>query len=187
MSTGRRYSLTEKREILRYRANHTYEETSQKFGVSQMTLARWSKRIMLNSSNTGKLDLSHTSDAATPESERLKFIGSLLDVLKFNEGVKYVALISDSGEFIASTGAKEVPDEMVLANTAALLALGDRASRAFMQGDLDMVLTKASSGATLILGAGPKACLVMFLDDTMNLLQFFPVIDKVRTAIKNFY
>ncbi len=117
----------------------------------------------------------------------MKFIESLLQVLKFNEGVKYAALISVSGELIASIGAKEVPDEMVIANIAAILSLGDRASRAFLQGELDMVYTKASNGATFIAGAGPNAAIVLFLENSVNLIPFFPVIDKIRNAIKNFY
>ncbi len=108
-------------------------------------------------------------------------------MLKFNDGVNYVALVSVSGELIASTGTKEVPDEMIVATIAAILSLGDRASRAFGQGELDMVFTKASNGATFLAGAGPNACVVMFLDAGTNLIQFFPIIDKVRTAIKNFY
>ncbi len=186
MSTGKRYTLAEKRKILRHLQDHTYEETSKEFGVSQMTLARWSKRIMLDNPNDETFGEPNTSGGANQASERMKFIESLLQVLKFNEEVKYVALISDAGQLITSVGTEEVSDDKLVANTAAILAVHDRTAREFRQGMLNLVYTVASNGGMLIAGAGPHACVVMLLDNGVNLVQFFPIIDKIRNALKNF-
>ena len=42
---GRRYSFSEKKEILEYLESHTYKETCEKFGISEPTLARWKRMI----------------------------------------------------------------------------------------------------------------------------------------------
>ena len=42
---GRRYSFTEKKEILSYLEFHTYKDTCEKYGISEPTLARWRKMI----------------------------------------------------------------------------------------------------------------------------------------------
>ena len=56
---GRRYSFTEKKEILNYLKNHTYKETCEKFGISEPTLARWRKMIRSESKkNKQKLVIS---------------------------------------------------------------------------------------------------------------------------------
>jgi predicted regulator of Ras-like GTPase activity (Roadblock/LC7/MglB family) len=186
MSTGRRYSLAEKREILRYRADHTYEATCQKFGVSQMTLARWSKRIMMQADNT-----TNTPKDSSPLVEKVKFLESLLQVLKFNEGVLSVSLVNDMGEIVTSVGTQMVGQELIAANTAAMLALGERSSRTFMQGNLDIIFTRSSEGATLIAGAGQHAVIVLLFEGSVDLIklftQDFPVIDKIRNVIKNLY
>ena len=44
MASGKRYTREEKDEIMEYRQTHTYRETADKYNVSQMTLARWSRR-----------------------------------------------------------------------------------------------------------------------------------------------
>ncbi|OLS13512.1 MAG: hypothetical protein RBG13Loki_2883 [Promethearchaeota archaeon CR_4] len=191
MSYGRRYSLAEKREILRYRETHTYEETSQKFGVSQMTLARWSKRI----SRWSNRDMTNTPTTPKPIVElpygvRLD-LWSLLQVLKSIDGVNVISLVSDEGKSIASLGTETVNEGKLLAMTAALLSLGERSSREFEQGNLEMMLTKANGGTTLVVGAGEHAVLVMLFDASADLSKLFardfPLIDKIREVVKTLY
>jgi len=56
---GRRYSFTEKKEILNYLETHTYKDTCEKFGISEPTLARWRKMIKSESKkNRQKLVIS---------------------------------------------------------------------------------------------------------------------------------
>lgn len=42
---GRRYSFSEKKEILNYLENHTYKETCTKYGISEPTLSRWKQTL----------------------------------------------------------------------------------------------------------------------------------------------
>jgi len=53
---GRRYSFSEKKEILKYLENHTYKDTCEKYGISEPTLARWRKMIK-SESKKNKLKL----------------------------------------------------------------------------------------------------------------------------------
>jgi hypothetical protein len=56
---GRRYSFTEKKEILHYLETHTYKDTCEKYGISEPTLARWRKMIKSESKkNRQKLVIS---------------------------------------------------------------------------------------------------------------------------------
>ena len=52
MSHGKRYSAKERKEILSYLENHTYQETMEKYKVSQMSLARWVKQKENRNTNT---------------------------------------------------------------------------------------------------------------------------------------
>jgi len=42
---GRRYTFSEKREILDYLENHTYKEACTKYGISEPTLSRWRQAL----------------------------------------------------------------------------------------------------------------------------------------------
>ena len=42
---GRRYSFSERKEILEFLENHTYKETNEIYGISETTLSRWRKTI----------------------------------------------------------------------------------------------------------------------------------------------
>ena len=42
---GRRYLFPEKKEILKYLEKHTYKDTSEKYRISEPTLARWRNMI----------------------------------------------------------------------------------------------------------------------------------------------
>ncbi|MHA2258888.1 MAG: helix-turn-helix domain-containing protein [Promethearchaeota archaeon] len=56
---GRRYSFIEKKEILHYLETHTYKDTSEKYRISEPTLARWRKMIKSESKkNRQKLVIS---------------------------------------------------------------------------------------------------------------------------------
>ena len=56
---GRRYSFTEKKEILNYLETHTYKDTCDKYGISETTLSRWRKAIRSGSKkNRSKIIIS---------------------------------------------------------------------------------------------------------------------------------
>ena len=40
-----RYTTEQKQEILEFARNHTYQATTEKYGVSEMSIARWKKEI----------------------------------------------------------------------------------------------------------------------------------------------
>jgi len=91
MSSGKRYSKEEKEEIMHYRLNHTYRETADKYSVSQMTLARWSRKYKIEGITGDR----YTGDPAYK---------TFLEVLKYLEGVRSVALFNDmtDGSSVAS-------------------------------------------------------------------------------------
>ncbi len=74
---GKRYSNEEKQIILEFLKDHTYEETQNKFKVSQTTLARWSKE-----------------DSTNTKSKLEEQIGPCLKMLKLIEGVQNISLLS---------------------------------------------------------------------------------------------
>jgi hypothetical protein len=91
MSHGKRYNAKEKKEILDYLENHTYREAMDKFGVSQMSLARWVKNKERRNTNTL---LPHINEEIQNELRiHLKIIENL-------EYVKATALVSNSGQVI---------------------------------------------------------------------------------------
>jgi len=115
-------------------------------------------------------------------------LGSLLQVLKTIDGVRALSIVADTGIPVASLGTENMDEGMIAAMTAALLSISGRASQEFNQGNLEMILTKATGGTTLIVDAGPHATMVMLLDETVDLAKLFTrdfaVIDRIRTIIK---
>nr|MDO8114743.1 helix-turn-helix domain-containing protein [Candidatus Sigynarchaeota archaeon] len=108
MASGKRYTDEEKDEIMQYRQTHTYQETADKFNVSQMTLARWSRDYK------NKIIGDRISGDA---SFRIP-----MQVLKYLEGVKAVALLSDSGETVSLITESTFYEDILFVGTIALLA-----------------------------------------------------------------
>ena len=91
MSYGKRYSATERKEILNYLNEHTYEETMEKFGVSQMSLARWIKNKKKRDTNTIPPLL---------ENEVQKELQVYLGLIENSKIVRAAAIVTAAGELI---------------------------------------------------------------------------------------
>jgi len=175
MSQGRRYTEEEQEEILRYQRTHTYLETSEKYGVSQMTLARWARR--------SKMSILNYTGIEAPQD-----LATILQSLKFLEGIKVISVISSIGQTVASIGLEKASETTIAAITAAILSLGDRASGMVGQGKLEMVCMKSSEGTIIVIGAGETAVLVLLFDGSADVGNIFtkelPLINRVRSAIE---
>ena len=174
MSTGKRYSKEEKEEILRYRTTHTYQETVTQYGVSQMTLARWS----------------HAFKDIKPAEERVSgdsSFSTLLSVIKYLEGVKAVAIINDNGELVADMMDPDINEDVLLYITIPLLGLWDRTNKDLGLGNPQMMITKNANGIMIIMSAGKTALLSIIFSNAVEistvLTQHLSMIDRVREDI----
>jgi predicted regulator of Ras-like GTPase activity (Roadblock/LC7/MglB family) len=176
MSSGKRYAPEAKDEIMQYRQTHTYEETSDKYGVSQMTLARWSREYKIKVIAGDRL----TGDSV---------YGTALRVLKYLEGVKAVALYSDEGTTVAMISENTLYEDTLLMVTLGVLSVSDRSSQMLDIGKLEMTMTKCTGGLLFMREAGPKMLLVMLYGGNVDVhkivVQEFPFIDRVRQDIRN--
>lgn len=183
MSHGTRYSKEERMNILQYRQSHTYQETAKEFGVSQMTIARWEKRYMRNITNTKAVEI----DSFLTREE----FTALLQVVKFLEGVKMVALISAEGQVLSSVGDAGISEEMVAAQTIRLLSTTEQLAQGVGFQSTELALVKTQTGMFLVLGAGPLAVMVIIFDATVDLTrivsQDLAMIDRVRGEISSRY
>ena len=96
MSSGKRYTPEEKNAIMQYRQTHTYQETADKYGVSQMTLARWSSvqaRLQEQQGWPWGCGERVAGDA---------MYTTALQALKYLEGVKAIALYDDEGRTVTT-------------------------------------------------------------------------------------
>ncbi len=91
MSHGKRYTAKERKDILSYLENHTYQETIEKFGVSQMSLARWVKNKKKRETNT-------TPPLLNTESQNELQI--YLKIVEKMDNVIATAIITAAGELI---------------------------------------------------------------------------------------
>ena len=88
-SPGKRYSAKERKEILRFLEKTSYRETMEKYGVSQMSLARWVKNKKRRETLPEQLN-----EKIQKEIEiHLKLIDNM-------DNVKSTALITDGGGLI---------------------------------------------------------------------------------------
>ena len=176
MSSGKRYSKEEKEEIMHYRQNHTYRETADKYSVSQMTLARWSRKYKIEGITGDR----YTGDPAYK---------TFLEVLKYLEGVRSVALFSDmtDGSSKASIIENGISEDGLFLGMLTYLSASSRTVEEFDLGTLDINLTKTSKGFLLIRGAGSNVLLIMVYrgnTDFQKLVnQDFPLIDRVCADI----
>ncbi|MBN2152462.1 MAG: roadblock/LC7 domain-containing protein [Candidatus Lokiarchaeota archaeon] len=176
MSSGKRYTPEEKGEIMQYRQTHTYQETADKYGVSQMTLARWSRLQKDKVIITNRL----SGDPA--------YAGAL-QALKYLEGMKAAALYSDAGEVVSTISDSTLYEDALFTPTVALLAAADRFAQEVDIGRLEMVLTKCAGGLLFMLEAGPRSLLVLLYGGSVDVrkivVQDLPFIDRVRQDIRS--
>ncbi len=183
MSSGKRYSPEEKDEIMRYRQTHTYQETADKYGVSQMTLARWSRVHARLQEKQG-----------LPWGCGERVAGDIvyttaLQALKYLEGVKAIALYDDEGRTVSMISENTFHEDILPGPTIAMLSVADRSSRMIDIGRLEMILTKCTGGLLFMLEAGTKLVLVLLyagnVDVRKIIAQDLPFIDRVRQDIRN--
>jgi predicted regulator of Ras-like GTPase activity (Roadblock/LC7/MglB family) len=183
MSSGKRYTPEEKEEIMQYRQTHTYQETADKYGVSQMTLARWSRahaRLQEQQGWPWGCGERVAGDAT---------YATALQALKYLEGVKAIALYDDEGRTVSMISENTFHEDILPGPTIALLSVADRSSRLIDIGKLEMVLTKCTGGMLFMLEAGTKLVLVLLYAGNVDLrkiiAQDLPFIDRVRQDIRN--
>ncbi len=176
MSSGKRYTPEEKEEIMQYRQTHTYQETADKYGVSQMTLARWSRLHKDKAIITDRV----SGDPA---------YANALRALKYLEGVKAVALYSDAGQVVATISDNTLYEDALFMPTIALLSAADRSAKEIDLGRLEMVLTQCAGGLLFMLEAGTRLLLVMLYGGSVDvrkiIAQDLPFIDRVRQDLRN--
>jgi len=97
MSHGKRYGVKERKEILEYLQSHTYQETMEKFDVSQMSLARWVKNQKRREEPYATIPLLNVS---LLNADSVKEIQIYLKLLENLENVRAVSLITAAGELI---------------------------------------------------------------------------------------
>lgn len=115
-------------------------------------------------------------------------LATILQALKFLEGIKVISVISAVGQAVASIGVEKDSETAIAAITAAILSLGDRASSMVGQGKLEMVCVKSSEGTIVVIEAGETAVLVLLFDGSADVGNIFtkelPLINRVRLAIE---
>lgn len=170
MSQGKRYGTEEKKEILQYRQTHTYLETSQKYGISEMTLARWSRKLR---------DKDSREEHITGEQKYIPLIHGI----KYLEGVKAAAIVNDEGIALASYLIGGESEDALRLISVALLAAADHASDELETGNIETILIKCVEGLILIQGAGPKLCIAIVFNEKMDITtiasQAFPILNRI--------
>ncbi|MHA1522724.1 MAG: hypothetical protein ACTSRK_21380 [Promethearchaeota archaeon] len=180
MSSGKRYSKDEKEEIMYYRQTHTYRETADKYSVSQMTLARWGRKYK---------NKQVTRDYFTGDPAYKTF----LQILKYLEGVKAVAIFSDmtDGSAVASITDNNLSEDTLFLAMIGLLSAGARSTKDIGLGALDMMMTKNKDGILYIRGLGPTLLMIMIYDGNVDVhrivTQDFVLIDRVRQDISKIF
>ena len=196
MSTGKRYTKEEKKEILKFRETHTYQETSEKYGISQMTLARWSQRLRRNEKEEKpeviKKEVKIQIGESLNDLQRAKAmeLAKAAEVIKFIQGVKNIALIIDEKQLLALISIKELNllerNELVVITVEAL-NVGRHARDQLKTGGFEMIFIKSKLGSILVYGVGPHLVMSLLFDkesDFKALFQDdFAVIERVAQLL----
>jgi hypothetical protein len=91
MSHGKRYSAKERKDILKYLETHTYQETVDKYGVSEMSLARWVKNKTRRETNT---------QAPLLDKETQREFQIYLNLIESGDKINAVAVVTAAGELL---------------------------------------------------------------------------------------
>ena len=174
MSHGKRYTVKERKEILVYLENHTYQETMEKFGVSQMSLARWVK-------NKEKRETNTTTTLLNAEVQ--KEVQIYLKLVESMKNVRAVAIVTAAGELILPNSASgfhsifsNVNDITVIISNLLLCAQGFTAAavkdQKQMNAVFDDVSIKTPIGTFLLKGI-ERAVLVILFNPGSSLSEIF--------------
>ena len=166
MSHGKRYSAKERREILKYLENHTYQETMDKFEVSQMSLARWVKNKEQRETNTLSSLLSQ---------ETKNELQIYLNLIESTENVRAVALVTVAGELILpqtmgfSSIFQKVEDVSKITANLLLCAQGFTSAvvndQKSMKATFDDISIKTPLGTFFLNGVGKAVLVTLFTPD----------------------
>lgn len=112
---------------------------------------------------------------------RIDQVQQVLDRLKSASGdIKASALMSADGLMIASSLPPETDEDQVGAMSAALLSMGERATRELALGALERVLLQGQNGYVMMSAAGSEAVLTVLARQYAKLGLLF--IDVSRAA-----
>jgi predicted regulator of Ras-like GTPase activity (Roadblock/LC7/MglB family) len=198
MEHGKRYGQDEKEEILRFRETHTFQETNAKFGVSMMTLFRWSRKsgntqkIMKRDENKLNMIVRYNEGNTDAEFKAKAFeLAKVLEVLKYIQGIKAIALINEEGELVSMLATEDFQDVDMNMIIISILAVSQRAIDQLILGKLEMDLIKATMGMLLIIEAGPSLLMDILFDENVDLKHLFSedftVIERVKKTIQENY
>jgi len=165
MSHGKRYSAKERKDILIYLENHTYQETEDKFNVSQMSLARWVKNKKKRETNTAPLILGN---------EKQKELQIYLNLIDNLDNIRATAIVTAAGELILpETNSfhsffRNVNDVSVITSNLLLCAKGFTAGVVNDQKKVDPVFDDVSirtpKGTFLLKAIGSSGVLVTLFE-----------------------
>jgi hypothetical protein len=189
MSHGKRYSAKERKEILEYLGNHTYQETMDKFGVSQMSLARWVK-------NKKKRDTNTSSALLTAEIRNE--VQLYLKLLEKSELIQASAIVTASGEVIMpeTTGFQQIflrEEELAVIISNFLLCAQGFTSAVMNHQKLkdtkfDDLSIQTPLGYFSIKGVG-QAVLVILIQSEINLYSFYTqysaFLNQIQISLKD--
>jgi predicted regulator of Ras-like GTPase activity (Roadblock/LC7/MglB family) len=194
MEHGKRYTKDERMEILRFRETHTFQVTSAKFGVSMMTLFRWSQQYGTKQEEIvreeKKMDMitRYGEDLNSEDKAKAAELAKMLEVLKYIKGVKAIALITEEGQLLTMIATKEVQDVDLNMIATATLSLGQRTSDQLFLGNMETVIIKSKKGIFFVIGAGPSLAITLLFGDQADLRHLFAedftVIERVKQAVR---
>jgi len=188
MSHGKRYSAKKKKNKIKYLDNHTYQETMDKFKVSQMSLARWVKNKEQRETNTLSSLLSQ---------ETKNELQIYLNLIESTEKVRAVALVTVAGELILpqtmgfSSIFQKIDD--VTKITANLLSCAQGFTAAVvndkksMYATFDDISIKTPVGTFLLNGVGKAVLVTLFTPDCNIhniLVQDSDLLAQIKSQIK---
>src|SRR5271157_1965535 len=193
MAHGMRYTKEEKEEILRFRKTHTFQETSAKYGVSMMTLFRWSKHykdstnVIFKSYDDKARAVLIRSPSGIQDPTKPMHIVKVLEVLKFIEGVKAIALFNEEGQSIALLARDDINEDGLFMASISLYGTSQTASKQLGQGNVDMVISRSAAGMHLVMGAGEDRILSVLFGESGDfkhlIAEDLAVIERVRQAL----
>jgi len=98
-----------------------------------------------------------------------KIIEVLKDLESSTSDIEASAVVSDDGFIIASVLPQEIDEDRVGAMSAAMLALGERASRELERGELEQTFVKGKDGYVILSFVGEESVLTTIASEKAKL------------------
>jgi hypothetical protein len=185
MSHGKRYSAMERKDILKFLENHTYQETMDKFGVSQMSLARWVK-------NQKKRETTTSSSLLNDKIQ--KELQIYLNLIENSDNIRAAAIITAAGELLLpeSMGLQSffgnVNEIIPIISNFLLCAQGFTAAVVNEQKQMNVVFDDLSIKTpigTFVISSVGRAVLVTLNSPELDLQEIFAQDSNFISRIKN--